>query len=304
MSENTKILIAGGSGAIGKYLEDFLMQKNFSVVILSRNKNKTDGKRVFYWDTVKNEIDSRCFENVSHVIQLSGADISKKRWTAKRKKEIIDSRVNSTNLLFEGVRKNKISLQSFISASGVGYYGSNTTTNIYTEKDIPGIDFLGQTCVEWEKAAEHFASLSIRAVMIRTGIVLMKDSGALPQLLTPAKFGVLPVLGTGKQYFPWIHIKDLCEIYYHAIINENIKGPVNAVAPVYTTNLGFSQALKKSLKKPLLLLRIPGVFLKIAFGKLSETLLKGSRISPDKIMKTGFVFEFDTAEKALSNLMK
>lgn len=304
MSGVNKILIAGGSGAIGRHLEDFLCKKKIETCTLSRNINKADDSRVFYWNVENNEIDERCFNNVSHIVQLSGANISEKRWSAKRKNEIINSRVNSTNLLFDCVNKNKIKLKGFISASAIGYYGSVISSGILSESDFPGNDFLAQTCVSWEKAADQFGSIGIRIVKIRTGIVLMKNEGALKKFLIPSSIGTMTVLGTGSQYFTWIHINDLCEMYYNAIIDETFNGAFNAVAPSFITNYDFIVALKQALNKPLLIVNIPKFLLKIVLGEMSESLLKGNRISSDKVLNTGYKFIFDTPEKALSDLLR
>lgn len=304
MTGVNKILIAGGSGAIGRYLIDFLQKRDIETCILSRDKSKADGSGIFYWNIENNEIDERCFDNVSHIIQLSGANISDKRWSAERKKEIINSRVDSTNLLFKCVRKNNIKLKAFVSASAVGYYATVASADIHSESDMPGNDFLAHTCVQWENAAGQFSSTGIRTVKIRTGIVLMRNEGALKKLVTFSGFGIATVLGSGSQYLSWIHINDLCGIYYKAIIDENQDGAYNAVAPSFTTNYDFMVAIKHALSKPLLLVRIPEFILKNSLGEMSESIIRGNRISADKILGTGYNFVFDTPEKALTDLLK
>jgi uncharacterized protein (TIGR01777 family) len=298
-----RILIAGGSGAIGKCLTNFLTQRDFKISILSRNKSKADGIDTFYWNIDNNEIDNRCFEGVSYIIQLSGANISEKRWSAKRRKEIVNSRVNSSNLLFQSFKKNGGKIKAFISASAIGYYGAITNEHIYSETDLPGSDFLAQTCVQWEKAADQFISIGVRTVKIRTGIVLMKSYGALAKLSTAVKLGFGAALGSGRQYFPWIHINDLLEIYYKVILDEKMNGSYNAVAPFHTTNKEFIKALCRTLNKPIILPNIPSFVLKIALGDLSQTLLFQSRVSSEKILSSGFEFGFKELERALDNLM-
>lgn len=304
MTGVNKILIAGGSGAIGRHLEDFLQKRDIDTCILSRDKSKADGSGVFYWNIENNEIDERCFDNVSHIIQLSGANISEKRWSAERKKEIINSRVDSTNLLFKYIKRNNIKLKAFVLASAVGYYGAVTSPDIHSESDMPGNDFLAHTCVLWENAAGQFSSTGIRTVKIRTGIVLMRHEGALKKLLTLYRFGIVTVLGSGSQYLPWIHIDDLCGIYYKAIIDDNQDGTYNAVAPSFTTNHDFIVAMKQVLNRPLFLVPIPEFILKASLGELSESIIRGNRISADKILSTGYNFIFDTPEKALTDLLK
>ena len=299
-----RILIAGGSGAVGSHLISYLKQYGFEISILSRKKTNLKEARTFYWDIENNDIDLNCFEGVSHIIQLSGANISEKRWTSARKKEIVNSRVNSTNLLFQSVRSNNIKLKSFISASAIGYYGAVTNEHIYSENDLPGNDFLADTCIKWEKAAEQFIGAGVRTVKIRTGIVLIKSQGILAKIMLPVKFGLGAAFGSGKQYFPWIHVDDLCGIYFKAVCDETMNGPYNAVAPAVTTNKQFIDTICSVLHKPKILQSIPAVFLKIAFGELAGTILNGSRVSAEKIIKSGFAFKFDDLEKAINDLVK
>ncbi len=300
----SKVLIAGGTGAIGKHLAAFLENKGLIVSILTRNKKLLDGKKYYHWNVEVNEIDKNCFTDVETIIQLAGAGIAEKRWSAKRKIEIVNSRVNSSNLLFESIRKNKLKIKTFISASGIGYYGSITNEQIFTENASAGQDFLANTCLQWEEAANHFKEIGIRTVKIRTGIVLMQNEGAFAKLMTPAKFGLAAVIGNGHQYFPWIHIDDLCGIYYKSICDENIIGAYNAVSPAETTNKVFTKTLCRVLRKPKFLPNIPSKVLKIIFGELASTLLNGSRVSPEKIMNSGFTFQFIDLNNAITNLIK
>jgi uncharacterized protein (TIGR01777 family) len=297
------VLIAGGSGAIGNYLSSFLESKGITVSVLTRNKRLVDNKNLFYWNVDDNEIDVKCFENIDYIIQLSGANISGKRWSAEQKKEIIDSRVNSTNLLFRAIQSNNIKLKAFISSSAIGYYGAITSNHIFTETDLPGNDFLADTCVKWEEAANQFNTIDIRTVKIRIGIVLMKSHGALAKMILPAKFGFNAAFGSGIQYFPWIHIDDLCGIFHKSICDETMNGPYNAVAPTETTNKQFVRTLNHVLHKPSILPNIPAFVLKIAFGEFASTLLNGSRVSAQKISNAGFVFNFSNLQEAIRNLV-
>jgi uncharacterized protein len=299
-----KVLIAGGSGAIGKYLSSFLESKGISVSILTRNKRLVDGKKYFYWNVDDNEIDIKCFENIDSIIQLSGANVSRKKWSVERKKEIVDSRVNSTNLLFSSIQSNNIKLKAFISSSAIGYYGAVTNNHIYTENDLPGNDFLADTCVKWEKATDQFVTIGIRTVKIRIGIVLMKSHGVLAKMILPAKLWLNAAFGSGKQYFPWIHIEDLCGIFQKSICDEKMNGSYNAVAPVETTNKQFVTTLSHVMHKPAILPNIPAFILKIAFGEFALTLLNGSRISAEKISNSDFVFQFVNLHKTLRSLLK
>lgn len=289
-----KILITGGTGLVGSRLTKLLMDKNHEVVILTRSP---DAKNEYQWDIQKKTIDQKAFENTDYIIHLAGAGIADERWTNERKKVIIDSRVESANLLFETIKKENINLKGFISASGSGYYGAITTDQIFTETDKVGNDFLGEVCEKWENAAHQLESLKIPVTILRTGIVLSEKGGALDKMRLP----VISPLGSGKQYMPWIHIDDLCEMYIKTI-EDNLNGVFNAVAPEHHTSITFSKALAKSINRPYVGICVPSFMLKLLYGDMSKILLKGSRISSKKIEQTGYTFRFETLEKALKSL--
>ena len=289
-----RILITGGTGLVGKRLTQLLIDKNHEVLILSRNpKNENE----FKWDIVKNYIDEKAFKNIDFIIHLAGAGIADERWTKKRKQVIIDSRVKTANLLFEKVNALKLELKGFISASGIGYYGAITSKTIFKETDKSGSDFLAEVCQKWEAAAHKFSKINIPITILRTGIVLAAKGGALEKMKTP----VISPLGSGKQYIPWIHIDDLCQMYIQSI-EANLIGIYNAVAPEHQTSITFSKTLAKSIKRPYLGIGVPAFMLKILFGELAVILLEGSRISTKKIEKNGYSFRFKTLKKALNNL--
>ncbi|MDB2384994.1 TIGR01777 family oxidoreductase [Polaribacter sp.] len=290
----SKILITGGTGLVGKRLTTLLLEKQHDVVILSRNPKK---KNEYKWDISKNYIDEDAFINVDYIIHLAGAGVANKRWTDKRKQLIIDSRVQTANLLFKKIKENQIDLKGFISASGSNYYGAKTSEKIYTEDDNSGNDFLGKVCVAWENAALQFEQLGIPVTILRTGVVLSQKGGALQKMITP----VISPLGSGEQYMPWIHIDDLCEMYAHCV-TQNCADIYNAVAPDFNTNKEFSKKLAKAVKRPFLPIKVPAFILKIILGELAVILLEGSRLSSKKIEKKGYVFQFNSLEKALANL--
>lgn len=289
-----KILITGGTGLVGSRLTEILLEKKHDVVILSRNpKNKNEYK----WDISKNYIDKKAFENVTYIIHLAGAGIADERWSNERKKIIINSRVDTANLLFEKVKEHKVKLKGFVSASGIGYYGAITSDKIFTETDKVGKDFLGEVCEKWEDAAHQFKTLNIPVSILRTGIVLSKKGGALEKMKLP----VITPLGSGNQYMPWIHMDDLCEMYVKAIEGKLI-GIYNAVAPEHQTSKTFSKTLAESAGNPFLAIAAPSFALKLVFGDMSKILLEGSRISSEKIKKINFKFQFPTLKMALENL--
>lgn len=288
------ILITGGTGLVGTRLTNLLEAKKHNVRILTRNPIK---KNDFKWDVSKSYVDDKALEDIDYIIHLAGAGIADKRWTAKRKKVIIESRVETANLLFNKIKEHKITLKGFISASGSNYYGAKTTSTIFEETHKSGTDFLGDVCVKWEASANQFSKLNIPVTILRTGIVLSKKGGALEKMKTP----VISPLGSGKQYMSWIHIDDLCAIYIKAV-EEKFIGIYNTVAPEYQTSKSFSKTLAKVIKRPYLPIAVPGFLLKLVFGELAVILLEGSRLSSEKILKDTFVFKYPTLKEALESL--
>jgi hypothetical protein len=293
-----KVLITGGSGLIGRRLSFLLKSRGYEVRILSRSNNPKNSYKTFLWNISEKTINDSAFEDLNHIIHLAGAGIADKRWSEKRKKEIIASRVASTNLLYNTVKRLKTPLDSFISASATGYYGAITSETIFEEKDKPAKDFLGKVCSLWEDSIFQFNEIKIRTVALRTGIVLSKDGGALKKMKTP----VITSLGNGKQYMPWIHIDDLCELYIKAIEDQEFKGAFNAVSSEHISNLSFSKKVSKIFNHPFLAVGTPSFILQIVFGEMSTIILNGSRISANKIKQAGFKFKFENLEKALKNL--
>jgi hypothetical protein len=295
------IIITGGSGLVGMHLSEKLRKKGYNVSIFSSSK-KNVSVSTSYWDYKNNIIDKDILQKTNYIVHLAGANISSKRWTTHRKKEIVESRVKSAEFLLNSINQANNSLDSFISASAVGYYGAVTSNNIFTEKDKPASDFLGVTCKEWEQTADKFKVLGIRTVKLRTGIVLAKEGGALPKMIPPIKLGIGSAIGSGKQYMPWIHIDDLCDIYIKAIEDENMQGAYNAIAPEYVNNFEFTRSLAKVLKKPFWFPQLPSVLMKLLFGEMANILLKGSRVSSEKILKLGFQFKYRNLKDALQSL--
>jgi len=297
------ILISGGSGLVGRHLSKKLKEKGYNVCILSRASGRVTNMSTYSWDVDKKIIEKKAIETADFIIHLAGANIGDKRWTAKRRQLIIESRVKSGQLIFEKLKENKNKLKAFISASAIGYYGTITTDKIFFETDPSSKDFLGDTCLQWEQSADSFEKLGIRTVKIRTGVVLTKQGGALAKMTSPIKIGIGSALGNGRQFIPWIHIDDLCGIYIKAVEDTEMTGAYNAVAPDYKTNRDFTKTLARVLKKPFWFPDIPALLLKLIFGKMSEILLNGSRVSSEKIIKAGYSFKFINLESALLDLL-
>ncbi len=293
------ILITGGSGLIGNRLSTLLQMKGHEVRHLSRKENNNSKFATFLWNLTTGSIDEKAFENVDHIIHLAGAGIADKRWSASRKKVILDSRVQSVNLLLNKIKELQIPLKSFASSSAIGYYGSVTSETIFEENHQPADDFLGFICKEWEKAALKFQEENIRTCIVRTGVVLSKQGGALKKMKTP----VITPLGSGKQYMPWIHVDDLCKIFIKAIEDPKMNGAYNGVAPEHQTNTSFSKLLAKSIKRPYIPISAPAFVLKLVFGEMSTILLNGSRISSEKIRNEGFKYSYPDLKSTLDNIL-
>jgi uncharacterized protein len=292
LRKGTSIMITGGSGLVGRYLTSALLSEGYNVSHLSRKAGQSGKVRVFQWDPEKGILDPAVLEKTDYLVHLAGANIGEKRWTKERKEEIVTSRVKSVRLLHKTITNNKIKIKAFISASAIGYYGSVTTDKIFSESDPPATDFLGTTCRLWEEGADLFADSGIRTVKIRTAVVLEKSDSALAKMMIPAKFGFLVQTGNGRQYMPWIHINDLCSIYLKAIEEEAMSGPYNAVSPQHVTHKEFVRTLSKVIHRPVFPIPVPAFVLKAVLGEMSDVVLKGSRVSGEKISNTGYVFSY------------
>lgn len=299
------ILLTGGTGFIGKYLTDLLIENGFEVSILSRSDRKNTSSVTYYkWDLTRNYIDEEAILKADYIIHLSGEGIVEKRWTKKRKKDILESRTQPIDLIFSVLEKTNKKLDAFVSASAVGIYGAYTNQNICTENTPPANDFLGVTCQEWEKAVDKINSLGIRTVKVRTGIVLGKNEGFLKKIAPSFKAGFGAILGTGKQYVPWIHIEDLCNIYLKAITDEQMNGPYNSCVTDNTTNASLSRIMASLYGYKIWLPKAPAFVLKIVLGEMSVAVLEGQRVSSEKIQKMGFDFQFTDLETALASCLK
>lgn len=293
ISEQT-ILIAGGTGLIGRTLQRTLQQQHASVRILTRNPK---AKNEYYWDPYKKELDSKALEQVTVLINLSGAGIADGRWTTRRKEELERSRVESNAFLY-GFIHSMPELKRFISASGINAYEPNQQ-RIAHEDEPFGKPYLCQLTRKWEESALLF-SKDVPVSIIRTAVVLSKNGGAYPKLAGITRYCLGSALGSGKQLIPWIHIDDLTAIYTHTIEKE-LNGPFNAVAGC-DTNKEFMQKMAESLKKPFFLPNIPGWMMKLVLGEMSTMLLDGVNASNHKLIDTGFKFIYPELSKAFNQL--
>ncbi|MET0946041.1 MAG: TIGR01777 family oxidoreductase [Flavobacterium sp.] len=295
------VLLTGGTGFIGKHLTDVLIESGFTVSILSRSSRENTPSITYYkWNLKDNFIEKDAILNADYIIHLAGEGIVEKRWTKKRKKAILESRIKPIELILSAIKESNKTLDAFISASAVGIYGAITSQEICTEETSPANDFLGTTCQQWEHAADQISLLGIRTVKIRTGIVLGKDEGFLKKIAPGFKAGFGAILGSGKQYLPWIHVEDLCQIYLKAIVDTEMQGAYNATITDNTTNATLSRILAHLYGYSIWLPNIPEFLIKLALGEMSIAVLKGQRISSEKIQEAGFEFQYKDIEATLS----
>jgi len=299
--KNKNVLISGGSGMIGKKLSALLKGEGYEVAILSRSGNN-DGNS-FRWDIKNNSMDDQALEFADHIIHLAGAGIADKKWSSKRKKEIMDSRVESSKLLFHKLQSHEHRVRTFISASAVGIYGNERKDELLNEESLAGNDFLAQVTKEWESAVIPIADLGIRTTLIRIGVVLSPDGGALSKLVLPIKWGAGAPLGSGQQYMSWVHHADLANIFLFVLKNETLDGIFNAVAPNPVTNREITRAIAKVLNRLLFLPNVPAIVLKLMLGEMATIVLGGNRVSSSKIENVGFSFKYPEISAALDDML-
>lgn len=301
---NSKVLITGGTGLIGSRLTELLIESGYEVSYLSRSKGNGRIKK-YVWDIYKKYIDQDAIKNADYIISLAGANVFEKKWSKEFKKEILDSRVQSTNLLYDQLRSTPNNVKAFISASAIGYYGFDTGSEWINEQDKPGDDFLSEVVKQWEASTSKIQELNIRTVMFRIGIVLSSNGGALEKLLTPIRFNTGAALGSGKQYVSWIHVDDLCFMMIKALEDETLSGVYNAVAPEPVTNEVLTKEIAHAIDKNIFLPNVPSIALKFLLGsERASILLGGNRVSSEKIEKAGYKFHFRELNTALQNLLK
>lgn len=294
------ILITGGSGLVGSHLTHQLLEKGYAVSHLSRSPGKDPRIKTFLWDVEKGKIDEHCIDGVDTIVHLAGAGIAEKRWTEKRKRELIDSRAKSIQLVYGLLRSKPHRVNSIISASAIGYY-SDRGEALMTEDSPPSNDFLARCCMEWELAVDKGKEMSLRVAKFRTGVVL-EEKGALAAMAKPIKLGLGSPIGSGKQWVPWIHWQDVTGIYMLAIENPGLQGVYNMVAPNPVTNRQLTQAIARRLHKPLWLPNIPAWVLKLVLGEMSTIVLGSTKVSAQKILGAGYAFKFPELERALKEI--
>ena len=290
-----KILVTGGAGFIGSALSRELNSSGHSVTITTRRQS--DSKQKLTWQAPA-LIPSNTMSNFDAVINLAGEPIVSSRWTKVRKERIMSSRIHTTRALVQSMQNAHQRPKVLISASAIGYYGAHGDEEV-TEETQPATDFLAEVCKAWEAEALKAQELGVRVVLIRIGAVLESDGGALPPMTIPFKFFLGGPIGSGKQWFSWIHRDDMVGIITYALENDFVSGPFNATAPQPVTNREFTSALGKALNRPSWL-SVPGFIVRLSLGELGSVLLTGQRVLPEKILKAGYKFRFNEVSEALS----
>ncbi|MHB8931347.1 MAG: TIGR01777 family oxidoreductase [Melioribacteraceae bacterium] len=299
-----KVILTGATGLIGKNIADKLIQRGDEVTIFTRSVDKAklvipNAVEYVAWnyeqDDWKKKLDGK-----DAVIHLAGENVMAKRWNVEHKKNIYNSRVATTRSLVRAIENVKDKPNVLISASAVGYYGNSEEP--VTEESKHGKDFLANVVRDWEKETEEISRHGVRRVNIRTGIVLDKHEGALARMITPYKFFIGGPLGSGRQWFPWIHLEDVAGIFLFALDNENVHGALNAVSPNPLRMNEFCNTLGAAMHRPSLF-KVPAFVLKIIFGEVAEVLLSGAKVIPERTMGEGYKFRFENIENALKNLL-
>jgi len=310
------ILVSGGTGLIGTSLTNLLLEKGNKVIILTRNlklaiDKQAPDERLTYarWDANEQSIDRDAIEKADYIVHLAGEGVADKRWTDKRKKEIVQSRIQSGALLIKALKEIPNNVKAIVSASAIGWYGPDNASKKklhgFIESDPPDKSFLGETCRWWEESIQPVTTMGKRLVKFRFGIVLSNDGGAFPEFKKPLQFGIASILSTGQQVMSWVHIGDIVRLLLFAIENEKIAGVYNAVAPQPVTNKELILQLARKMRgKSFIPAHVPAWVLKTMVGEMSIEVLKSARVSAEKIQQAGFQFLYPTIDAALNELIK
>jgi uncharacterized protein (TIGR01777 family) len=300
-----RVVIPGGSGMLGRRLAASLSADGYEVILLSRNPERVSGVqqgvRVERWDGKTADGWGHLVDGAAAIINLAGENIGASRWTAERKRKIVESRTGSGAAVVEAVGAAAIKPGLVIQASAVGYYGPRGDEEL-TERDRPGSDFQSQVCMQWEAATAPVEALGVRRAVIRTGVVLDLESIALRRMMLPYRFFVGGRLGSGRQWFSWIHVADYVAGIRFLMDREDAAGVFNLSAPEPLTNADFGRALGRAMGRPSWI-PVPGIAVRLLFGEMSTVVLDGQRVVPHHLLETGFAFRFPDAGPALRDLL-
>ena len=300
------ILITGGTGLIGRYLIKSLSKDSNTIYVLTRSESRFENNVNFInWDPDSQRLDLSNIPAVDYIINLAGASIDGSRWTNSYKRKILQSRLNSTSLLFKEIKKLKQKPSLYIGASATGFYKKNTKV-AQVEEDYKGSDFLSDVVAKWEKESNNFMKYGIRTVLLRIGLVLSKDGGVLKKLYPIFKLFLGVPIGSGRQTISWIHIKDLVDFIHQSIGDNKISGVYNLTAPEVINNYKFTEELALVLNRPVFpkIFKVPSLIVKLLFGEQSSLVLNGLNVSSNKIESTSFKFSFTNIKSALKDIYR
>jgi uncharacterized protein (TIGR01777 family) len=302
------ILITGGTGMVGQSLTNLLLNKGYQVIVLTRQQKQSSRLNFSFaqWDLNKGWIDPTALAAADYIIQLAGEGVADKRWTAARKKAILDSRVESSALLVKALKEQPNKVKAIVAASAIGWYGPDNEKSKqsgFVETDLVDSSFLGDTCRQWEESMHPVKAMGIRLVTIRIGIVFNKMGGALAEFIKPAKLGAAAILGDGKQVVSWIHQQDLNRLMLFALENEQVAGVYNAVSPDPVNNAILAKAIARRFHTWAIPFHVPSFILKIMLGEMSIEILKSANVSASKIIEAGFSFDYASMDEALDDLL-
>ncbi|HMN90013.1 MAG TPA: TIGR01777 family oxidoreductase [Saprospiraceae bacterium] len=296
------VLIGGGTGLIGNRLSVLLRDKGYQVLHLSRQANPSATFPAFAWNPAQGTIDENAVQQADYVINLAGAGIADKPWTAARKQLIIESRVQSTRLLLQTFQKTGKQPLAFISSAAMGIYGDTGDREV-VESDPSGTGFLAESCMAWEQAINEVTAAGIRTVGLRISIVLSTQGGALAKLLLPIRFHAGAYFGDGQQWYSWIHLDDVSRMFVFAIENDHLTGYYNASAPNPVRNKDFTQQIVRAMRKLAVIAPAPAFALRAAMGEMADVILNSNRLRADRITQSGFQFDFPELDGALRDLI-
>ena len=302
-----RIIITGGTGLIGKALCPLLLADGHLVTVLSRSPDAARGMprgiRIEEWDGKTPEGWGQLVNGADAMINLAGAGIADRAWTAQRKQLLRESRIHAGLAIQKAIQQAAQKPKVLIQSSAVGYYGAHNDDELITETAAPGKDFLAKVCFDWEMSTAPVSKMGVRRPVIRTGVVLSKEGGALPKMLLPFKFFAGGPIGSGKQWLPWIHITDQVRAIKFLLDHPSADGPFNLAAPNPVNNKQFGEILGAIMRRPAFM-PTPGVAMKAIFGEMSTVLLDGQRVVPQRLEELGFAFTYSTLREALSDLLK
>jgi uncharacterized protein len=299
--KSNRILLAGGSGLIGRHLKDHFGKAGYELALLTRKGEVQGFHQIFHWAPEEGKLDKNALEWADVVINLSGQNIGSKSWSKKRKSELVKSRILPTRLLVNSIGSQKEpNIDLFISCSAIGAYRPGPL--VHSESAEYSSFFLGRIVEKWESEASKINEHLCRLVIPRIGIVLSPSGGALEKMRLPVRFGIGSPLGSGQQMVSWIHIEDLCRALEFFIWNDKVNGPVNLCHPQSATNKEFMKSLAQTMGKPFFFPRVPSWILKMVMGEMSSLVLDSISVSSQKILDSGFEFKFPDLDSALADL--